>query len=265
MTKTIIFTDLDGTLLHPKTYSFQEATSALELIRERDIPLILCSSKTKAEMEVYRKRLKNKHPFIVENGGGIYLPMGYFPCFRGREKGEDYIVCELGKTYEEIRRTFISLRESLRVSVKGFGDMTIEEIAALTGLEKAEATLAQQREFEEPFIFEMGLDERFLKAIEERGLKWTIGNLYHLMGDYDKGKAVRHLKRWYEGKYGKFITIGLGDGLNDLPLLKEVDYAVLIQKEDGSYDAQVELPNLIEAQGIGPAGWNKAVLELMNI
>jgi mannosyl-3-phosphoglycerate phosphatase family protein len=264
MTKALIFTDLDGTLLHPKTYSFQEATSALELIRERNIPLILCSSKTKVEMEVYRKRLKNKHPFIVENGAAIYVPVGYFPFNTGREQDEDYVVFELGKSYEEIRRTFISLRESLGVSVKGFGDMTIEEIATLTGLATAEATLAQRREFEEPFIFELGVDERFLKAIEERGLTWTMGRLYHLMGDYDKGKSVRHLKRWYEEESGKFTTIGLGDGLNDLPLLKEVDYPVLIQKEDGSYDARVKLPNLIEAQGIGPVGWNRAILELMN-
>src|SRR5271169_6879865 len=116
MTKALIFTDLDGTLLHPKTYSFQEATSALELIRERSIPLILCSSKTKPEMEIYRNRLQNKHPFIVENGGAIYLPKGYFPFLKGREKDEVYIVFELGKSYEEIRRTFISLRDSLGVS-----------------------------------------------------------------------------------------------------------------------------------------------------
>lgn len=78
MANLIIFTDLDGTLLHPMTYSFEEAMPALKLCRERGIPLILCSSKTRAEIEVYRQRLKNEHPFIPENGGGIFIPKRIF-------------------------------------------------------------------------------------------------------------------------------------------------------------------------------------------
>ena len=53
MAKIIVFTDLDGTLLHPRTYSFEAAMPALKLIKEKDVPLILCSSKTRAEIEVY--------------------------------------------------------------------------------------------------------------------------------------------------------------------------------------------------------------------
>ncbi len=83
------------------------------------------------------------------------------------------------------------------------------------------------------------------------------------MGDNDKGRAVRLLKQWYERQHGMIITIGVGDGLNDLPLLREVDYPVLVQKEDGSYDRGIELPGLRRAPGIGPTGWNHAVLELL--
>ena len=67
--ETVIFTDLDGTLLDADTFSFDPAEPALRLIRARSIPLILSSSKTRAEIEVYRKRLDNSHPFISENGG----------------------------------------------------------------------------------------------------------------------------------------------------------------------------------------------------
>jgi mannosyl-3-phosphoglycerate phosphatase family protein len=263
MTKTIIFSDLDGTLLHPKTYSFQEATSALTVISERNVPLVLCSSKTRAEMEVYRKRLKNKHPFIVENGAAVYLPKGYFTSLTRSVKDRDYIVEEFGVPYGEIRRNFVSLRESLGVSVKGFGDMSVEEITKVTGLPSDEAALARQREYGEPFMFTQRPDDRFLHAIEERGLRWTQGKLFYLMGDHDKGKAFRFLKSRYQAEYGKLMTIGLGDGLNDLPLLNEVDHPVLIQKEDGSYDPRIELPGLMKAKGIGPAGWNRAVLELL--
>jgi mannosyl-3-phosphoglycerate phosphatase len=50
MKKVIIFTDLDGTLLDYSTYSFEKALPALQLVRERDIPLIICSSKTAKEV-----------------------------------------------------------------------------------------------------------------------------------------------------------------------------------------------------------------------
>ena len=75
---SIIFSDLDGTLLDSVDYSFAAALPALEAIRTQDVPLILCSSKTRAEIEVYRQRLNNEHPFITENGGGIFIPQDYF-------------------------------------------------------------------------------------------------------------------------------------------------------------------------------------------
>jgi mannosyl-3-phosphoglycerate phosphatase len=262
MTKTVIFTDLDGTLLHPKNYSFTDALPALELIRERGIPLVLCSSKTRAELELQRKRLRNGDPFVAENGGAVYVPRGYF-SFPGAGSGGEYHVTSFGKPYEEIRKAFVSLREKQRVPVKGFGDMSGEEIAALTGLPLEEAALAQERDFGEPFVFEGVVDENFLKAIEQQGLRWTRGRLFYLMGDHDKGKAIRLLKQCYEAEHGKLNTIGLGDGLNDLPLLREVDHPVLVRKDDGTYEEAVDLPNLIRADGIGPQGWNRAVMRLL--
>ncbi len=269
MAKIIIITDLDGTLLHPKTYSFEAARPALDLIKERKIPLILCSSKTKAEIEVYRKRLNNKHPFISENGGGIFIPDGYFPFPIDAEIKDGYRIIVLGKPYSEIRNAFIEIRQRLGIKAKGFGDMTAEEIAVLANLPLTEAALAKERDFDEPFIFEVDANneskiEGFLKAIEDSGLHWTQGRFYHILGDNDKGKAVKILKGFYEKAYGRIATIGLGNMFNDLPLLKEVDYPVLVQNEGGSYDERVNLPNLIRADGIGPEGWNKAVLRLIN-
>ena len=71
--QTIIFTDLDETLLN-QDYSFSEAERALEIIRDKEVPLIICSSKTRAEIEVYQAKLRIDWPFISENGGGIFIP-----------------------------------------------------------------------------------------------------------------------------------------------------------------------------------------------
>ena len=49
-------------------------------------------------------------------------------------------------------------------------------------------------------------------------------------------------------------TVGIGDSLLDLPWLRTADRAVLMQKVDGSYDSDNNLPGLILAAGSGPAG-----------
>lgn len=262
--RLIIITDLDGTLLHPRTYSFEEAGPALGLIHRKKVPLVLCSSKTRSEIEVYRKRLNNGDPFIVENGGGIYLPAGYFPVHESGVQQGEYEVISLGPPYEEIRKRFIKMREQLGIVVRGFGDMSTEEVARRTRLTLEEARLAKQRDFEEPFVFSDKPEDRFLREIEREGLRWTQGEFFHLMGNHHKGKAVNILRKLYEQRDGPVTIVGIGDSLNDLPFLLAVDTPVLVRKEDGSHDPRINIPGLYRTEGIGPVGWNEAVMRLVN-
>ena len=45
----VIFTDLDGSMLDAETYSFQAARPALQKLKKKQVPIILCTSKTRAE------------------------------------------------------------------------------------------------------------------------------------------------------------------------------------------------------------------------
>lgn len=261
--KLLILTDLDGTLLDAGNYSFERALPALARVKDRQVPLILVSSKTRAEIEVWRKRLDNRHPFVSENGGGIFIPEGYFPFPVEGEQRDGYLIITLGMPYDAVRRRFTGLREQLKTAVRGFGDMTSEEVAALTGLSAEEARLAKQRDFEEPFVFAGNTDDRLLQAIEGAGLRWTKGRLFHIMGDHHKGRAVEILKGLFTRHVGAITTMGLGDSLNDLPFLLAVDRPVLVRKPSGKHDAKIDIPGLLRTDGVGPAGWNEAVLALL--
>src|SRR4051794_3392531 len=93
----LVLSDLDGTLLDHTTYAFDAARAALERLRDARVPLVLCTSKTRAEVEPLRAALDNAHPFIVENGGAVYVPVGYFPFgIEGAERRGDYAVVPLG-------------------------------------------------------------------------------------------------------------------------------------------------------------------------
>lgn len=257
--KPVIFTDLDGTLLHPKDYSFAAAKDALKRIKAEGVPLVFSSSKTRAEIESIRLKLGNKHPFISENGGGIFIPAGYFPA-GSRMMAEGCEVIILGRPYSEVRAAFMEIRSELKAKVKGFGDMGVAEVARLAGLSREEAELAKKREFDEPFIFEEDKAGRseFLRLIGQKGFGWTKGRFYHILGMHDKGAAARILKRYYRALYEDAVFIALGDGLNDAPLLKEAEYPVLVKKEDGTFE-EIGSIECIKADGVGPEGWGKAV------
>ncbi len=261
--KTIIFTDLDGTLLDPETYSAKAARPALELARRKDAAVIFVSSKTRAEIEVWRTLLGNGHPFVVENGGGIYIPRNYFNVPVPGKISDDYRIISFGKPYEQIRRQFVEMRDRLGIAVRGFGDMSLGEVASLTGLARNEAELAKKRDFSEPFVFLNGADERFLQAIEGEKLRWTQGQFFHIMGNHHKGRAVERLRDLYKRENNSITTIGIGDSLNDLPFLLTVDRPVLIKKANGRHDPRIRIPGIVRTQGIGPKGWSEAVMNLL--
>jgi len=268
MKSLIIFTDLDGTLLD-SNYSYKKALPALRLIKKNDIPLILCSSKTRTEIEYYRKKLRNTHPFISENGGGIFIPKDYFKFkiqsskFKIEERG-NYLVISLGAPYHELRNILNELR-SQGFEVTGFGDMSIKEIVKITGLKASEAKMAKEREFDEPFIFKGSKSslKKLEQYIRSRGFRLTKGEFFHLMGKSDKGRAVEILKGLYAKENERIITVALGDNINDIEMFKKVKYPVIVQNKNGSYDKRIRIKGLIKAPGIGPEGWNRALHRLL--
>jgi mannosyl-3-phosphoglycerate phosphatase len=267
----LVFTDLDGTLLDHKDYSFEMALPALNTLKEKNIPLIFCTSKTRAEIEEVKLRLDNTHPFIPENGGTIFIPKDYFSQkFNSTREDSDYFIIELGTPYTELREAFSHLSTRLPGKLKGFGDMENEEVAHLCDFSLGQAVLAKQREYDEPFMLEDEASEAEIQEIAGRlNLQITKGGrFYHLTGQNDKGKAVLILKDIYKdahgGKSESLKTIALGDSLNDKSMLEVVDYPVLVQKPDGNYDPSVKLDNLILASGIGPSGWSDSLLKLLN-
>ena len=175
--RTVIFSDLDGTLLDAQTYSFDAAKPALARIQELGIPLVLSSSKTRVEMEVWRDRLRNRDPFIVENGGAAIL-------------GEEIIA--FGDSYIDLVAALRAAAEESGCTIRAFHELDDRQVSELTGLGLDDARRALAREYDEPFQIVGGDPARLLAAIERRGKRWTAGGrFYHIMGNSDKGRAVR--------------------------------------------------------------------------
>jgi len=263
MRQLIIFTDLDGTLLDHEGYFIAGAQAALERITQKGIPLVFTSSKTRAEIEDLLKTLSLFQPFIVENGGGLFFPSSFRSLdLSGLESVGPYRVRRFGASYASIRR-FLE-RHGPSFGVRGFGDMTVDEVAVLTGLPVRQAFLAKEREFTEPFVCK-GQVEAFRQLAESSDLAVTRGGrFYHLMGSgQDKGRAVREAMEIWRAGGSRLVSIGLGDSPNDEPLLDNVDLPVLVPRPDGSF-ASLQVKKLLRAPLPGSRGWGVVVMKLLD-
>lgn len=253
----IIISDLDGSLLDHENYQFDAARTALEHIKHLNIPLILNSSKTAAEMMFIREALENHYPFVVENGAAIYLPTD----------NEGYEIINFGKDRKEILVILNQLKEKLNFSFTGFNDMSVEELMSCTGLTEEQASLAKQREFTEPLQWQDNDDQwaLFCAELEKYGLTFTKGGRFiSVSGKVDKGQALHWLRDYYQKQFDfEPVIVALGDSENDKQMLESADYSILI-KSPAHGLPEINADNLIVTKEYGPQGWNNSIIKLLD-
>ena len=276
----VVFSDIDGTLIDIFTRTYGKSKELVKKLKESSIPVILCSSKTWAEQDVIRKDLGlESEPFIIENGGAVIIPYGYFSGggggggdstdddlkhHYGMRVVDGYSVIELGRSSAEIRKVLQYVRRKTGTPFKGVSDLSIEELAKIVGMTTEEAERMSKRQYGET-ILEIDKTEKVKleQALSKEGLQVIHGGrFFDVTAGNDKGKAVRILIDLYRKKLGDgTIFIGIGDSANDVPMLKLTDIAILVQKHDGSWaevDNSNNIPHVVKAKGIGPAGWENA-------
>jgi mannosyl-3-phosphoglycerate phosphatase family protein len=259
----VIISDVDGAILDQQNYSYERSLPAISRLLSLNVPLVLCSSKTRAEMHRLWKELHLKDPFIVENGGAICVPPRYFPFpLRGFNSVGSFPQMELGTRVSKLREVLLDTALQCGVKVRFFGSMSAEEIAALTGLTKDQAALARKREYGEPFLVEGKNQDKFVRALIGKGFTITRGDrFFYLTGNHDKGTAVKILLELYRRLEGKLTSVGLGNSANDFPLLCQVDRPILVRRSDGAWDREIteKLPFIERTEAAGPLGWSEAI------
>lgn len=260
MNNYIIFTDLDGTLLDHHDYSFKQAIPALNKISQLNIPVIINSSKTNAEIKDIRTQMHNNSAFAVENGAALFVPAEQQA---GEKQSFEQVI--LGKPLTDILKTLHQLRNQNQYCFKGFSDYSSTELAAETGLSETQATQAKQRLASEPLKW---LDTennliRFEAELNTQGLQLIQGGrFFHVMGDNDKSIAMAWILNSFK-KQEKILTIALGDSQNDKKMLEQADYAAIIRKQDNTFLQINKNPErVIYSEHAAPLGWQEAIDQL---
>mgnify|MGYP001627751581 CR=1 FL=1 len=247
----IIFTDLDGTLLDHHDYSWSAALPALSWLRAKNIPVVLASSKTAAEIAPLRTQMRLQScPAIVENGAGI-LP--------SNTEADD-----TGDQYTRLRAALDALPPALRQRFRGFGDLSNSQVADITGLPPASAKLARNRAFSEPGLFDGDSDSlnAFVTALKEQQVHARRGGRF-LTLSFGGTKADRMDE--IAARYGVPKMIALGDAPNDVEMLEKADHGFIIANPSGTnlpVLAGERSGRITRSEKPGPSGWNQCILGL---
>ena len=255
-----MFSDLDGTLLDHDTYDWRAAAPALELLRTRQIPLVLVSSKTLSELQDYRQQLQLRHPVVAENGAAIDIPNGYFDESLGINAPT------VGR--QLLQQAYLGTKAELGLDATAFFELGTEGIMDATGLDADQARRANERLASEPILWRDSEEklEAFAGAMREKGLQCVRGGRFvHLMPDTNKAEAMLSLVKAYRKHWsGNDITsVALGDGPNDIRMLEAADIAVVIPGKHEHDMTLKENNRVLYPSAHGPEGWNEAMLSLL--
>ena len=263
--RRLVVTDLDGSLLDHHNYDYAPAEPVMAALEASGIPLVLASSKTRAEIRALRDALGNRHPYIVENGAAVIFPDGYLatPPEGARRDGDEW-VCAFSPARAHWLAVLDDLRDTFAGEFENFAHGGVDWIVERTGLAPAAAQLANTREYSEPVAF-TGAPEReaaFIAALEEAGATALRGGRFlSVAGHCDKGQALVWLREtlcdaW---QVGKIDDLAVGDSENDCAMLDAAGSALLIRSPVHAFPALTRQHGIIWSSSFGPQGWAEGV------
>jgi mannosyl-3-phosphoglycerate phosphatase len=177
-----------------------------ELIAKMDhagLPIVWVTGRSRLQMDEPRRRFGHQHPFIGEDGCGVYLPEDYFHLRPAKTVRMGRFTCiPVAETQPAAAEALDLLAEETGVSIVPLRSLAPRELAQNTGLPARDAELGRQRDFDELFFFagaSQADEHRFAAqaalhhaALRQRGVLWSLA-----VGA-DLGQCIRDLSKLYD-------------------------------------------------------------------
>ena len=243
----IIFTDLDGSLLHRDNFRFDEIKDYLKKIIDDGIIVIPNTSKTQSEIEEFIKDLGSSLPFISENGSeihGLDLINSNFP---------NKII--LSRDKKELLEIFNKkVPKELKDQCKFISEMNTKEQIDILGLKDKNLKNALNRKYTIPFLFKGNKVEKnkLLKVLRSASLTMQEGGRVLNLGDNtNKVKSMNQVLKIYKkierdfrnGElYLKRAITNASLGINDRALL---DFNKSLHLDADNYMAHFGKSNML--------------------
>ena len=248
--KVLIFTDLDGSLLHRDTFKFDEIKDYLKQLISKGIFIIPNTSKTEKEILEFNNELGSSLPYISENGSainGLDLLNSNSPKELILSREKDSLI----KIFREL------VPVNLQNKCKWLSEMDKKKQSLIFGLEDDKLKMALDRKYTIPFLFEGNKSERneLSKIVKNKGLALQEGGrVINLTDKVNKAKALQVFVRFFKKNNKNVKTIAVGDNYNDLDMLKTSEFPCLVFNDKFTLD-EIPIKNLITTNKPSPKGW----------
>ena len=248
--KILIFTDLDGSLLHRDTFKFDEIKDYLKILLSQGIFIIPNTSKTEKEILEFNNELGSDLPYISENGAainGLNLLNSNLPKELILSREKDNLI----KIFEN------SIPVNLQNKCKWLSEMDKKKQSLIFGLGDEKLKMALDRKYTIPFLFEGNKSEknelfRILKS--ENLAAQEGGRVINLTDKVNKAKALNVFVRFFKKNNKNVKTIAVGDNYNDLDMLKTSDFPCLVFNDKFTLD-EIPINNITITNKPSPEGW----------
>ena len=246
----VIFTDLDGSLLHRDTFKFDSIKDYIKSLINSGIIIIPNSSKTEREIEKFNEELGIELPYISENGStihGLNLINQNFP---------NEII--LSRKKEELLKTFNEKTpEKLLNKCFQISKLSKKEQEKIFGQKDDKLKDALQRKYTLPLLFNGNNSEKnkLLKVLSSNSLTLQEGGrVLNLCDNTNKIKSMNRVIKILKKTEDKIKTIAVGDNYNDLEMLKNSELTCLVFNDQFKLD-KINIDNLIFSNKPSPEGW----------
>jgi mannosyl-3-phosphoglycerate phosphatase len=223
-----------------------EFTAALD---HRGIPAVWLTSRTRLQLDEPRRKLAHTHPFIAEDGCGVFLPEDYFhlrpqsstsqPRGTATVRLGRFTCLPIAEQQPAASEALETLAAETGASVVSLRSLPPRELAQNANLPPREAELARQRDFDELFFF-AGASEQDIENFKAAGRTRNIqlrqrGILWSLAIGASVRRCVGELSKLYDRALRSHArSVGIATPGQEADLFAACDRSILLSDECGN-------------------------------
>lgn len=238
-TTSVVFCAIDD-LISLNNKALTGFPEFLEGLGEANIPLVPVTRRSRLQFDAALRKFSLAHPFLAEDGCGVYLPEDYFHLKLPRTVRLGRFTCiPVAQAQPAAAEMIETLAEKTGIEVVALRNLSPRELSQNVGLPQREAELLRQRDFDELFFFAGASDADIRRSQEEASLQKARlrprGALWSLAVGANTAACVRELSQLYQRSFhAPPLKIGIATAEEAKNLLPACDRCLFLAARDAA-------------------------------
>lgn len=249
-----------------KTDDLEKIALSLIPIKEAEIPILLYSKRTYEEMIWLCGELAIHHPFIVENGGALYVPNNYYKLdLKDFASAKEHQLMTFGATLSTIENITYKLSKITGVNLENDIQSPLD-LADYWDIDLVDAERIMQRGFSQMIIKTKEISEltdMFKHLITQQGLQIIDTPKAYFIGKFSTIEPIDYWIKYLKAQYDDLQVFIMSNVAEDKPILELGDEAFLLKNNEEWPAVMLENLNLIN--GSVATGIKQVVQSVMKL